>query len=335
MSSEKPPTVSVVMPVYNVERFVAEAIRSVLDQSYEDFELIIVDDGGCDGSVDICRGFHDPRIRIISQLNGGLAAARNTGIASSQGRYIALLDSDDAWATDKLARHVEHLDANPQVGASYAGSELRDAAGNALGILQLPKLGRARAKDVFCGRAILNGSSPVFRRAMLEESALPSSAPGRLCIFDESLRRSEDVECWTRLALTSRFEFEGIAGALTYYRVSASGLSADVIKQLDSWDAVFARLAPIDPAFIAAHGKEARSRELRYLARRCVQMRDRGLGLSLAWEGLRHFPLLLLLEPAKTATTLLACLLMRLLPRSGFDGVLGLLNPILAVRVAS
>jgi len=91
------PRVSVIMPVYHVEAYVGIAIQSVLNQSFTDFELIIVDDGGHDNSVAICRGFDDERIRIVSQKNRGVAGARNTGIAQARGAYIALLDSDDIW----------------------------------------------------------------------------------------------------------------------------------------------------------------------------------------------------------------------------------------------
>ena len=83
------PAISVVMPVYNVEAYVAEAIRSVLGQTMADFELIIVDDGGSDASMAICRGFADPRIRIIAQANRGLAGARNTGILAARARSIS------------------------------------------------------------------------------------------------------------------------------------------------------------------------------------------------------------------------------------------------------
>ena len=89
------PLISVVMPVFNVERYVAEAIGSVLAQSFADFELIIVDDGGKDRSMEICRSFGDPRIRIVSQANRGLAGARNSGILAARGEFVALLDSDD------------------------------------------------------------------------------------------------------------------------------------------------------------------------------------------------------------------------------------------------
>jgi glycosyltransferase involved in cell wall biosynthesis len=322
MFSTTSPAVSVVMPVYNVEAYVADAIASVLAQTYRDFELVIVDDGGSDRSLFICRSFDDPRIRIVTQANRGLAGARNTGIAQARGRYIALLDSDDVWEPRKLEFHVAHLQSDPQLGVSYSVAELIDDSGRRLGIYQRPKLGEVSARDVFCGRAISNGSTPVFRREMLEEGALPNETAGRLWCFDEALRRSEDVECWTRLALTSRFRFEALPVVLTLYRVNSSGLSADVVRQLNSWDQVCAGLARIAPAFIAAHLREARGRELRYLARRCVQIRDRGLGLTLALEAISHWPSLLWEEPIKTLSTLAACAAMRIMPQQAFARLL-------------
>ena len=113
------PRMSVVMPVYNVEAYIEEAIQSVLDQTFEDFELIVVDDGGPDSSIALARAFSDPRIRIVSQANRGLAGARNTGIAEARAAYIALLDSDDRWHRDKLLHHYVHLQANPHVDVSY------------------------------------------------------------------------------------------------------------------------------------------------------------------------------------------------------------------------
>jgi len=326
----QPPRVSVIMPVYNVAAYVGMAVRSVLEQSFTDFELIIVDDDGNDNSITICKGFEDKRIRIISQRNRGLAGARNTGIAAARGEYIALIDSDDVWTREKLAVHVAHLDSNPEVGASYGGAELIDERSRLLNIRQSPKLGRITARDVFCGRAISNGSTPVFRAALLAEAALPADSEGRVQYFDETLRRSEDVECWTRLALRSKLRFEALNGVWTCYRVNAAGLSADVIRQLQSWDDVAARIAVFAPEFVARHRPEARARELRYLARRCVVMRDRGLGWSMVKEALAACPALLWREPVKTLTTLAACAVLRVLPPRGFAVLLSVAKPSLA-----
>ncbi len=331
MDTQKNPTVSVVMPVYNVERYVTQAIRSVLDQTFADFELIVVDDGGSDDSVALCRAIADRRIRIVHQANRGLAGARNTGIAAARGEFIALLDADDAFTPEKLSLHVAHLRANPEVGVSYAGAALIDEAGHPLNMRQQPLLGRVDARNVFCGQVVQNGSIPVFRRQTLEDAALRPADTDRVWYFDETLRRSEDVECWTRIALTTTWEFAGIRGAHTLYRINGASLSADVIRQLESWECVAEKIAALAPKFVAEHGPEARARELRYLARRSFQSRDRGLAMRLAMEAMRTWPRLLLNEPAKTLTTLAACAALRLLPDRPFDTLARVLRAPVAV----
>jgi glycosyltransferase involved in cell wall biosynthesis len=107
--------VSVILPVYGVEKYIAEAVRSVLAQTFSDFELLIIDDGSPDRSVEICRQFTDSRIRIIQQQNRGLSGARNTGIRYAKGEYLAFLDGDDLWAPEKLEKQVAHLDNSPKV----------------------------------------------------------------------------------------------------------------------------------------------------------------------------------------------------------------------------
>ena len=106
------PKVSVVVPVYNVERFLAQCLDSVLAQTFEDFELICVNDGSTDSSPEILDGYasKDCRIRVINQENGGLSAARNTGMSHASGEYIAFLDSDDYLTPDMLAKTVDKAD---------------------------------------------------------------------------------------------------------------------------------------------------------------------------------------------------------------------------------
>lgn len=100
------PLVSVILCNYNYGRFIAEAIDSVLSQTYANFELIIVDDGSSDGSKQVIRSYGDPRIRTIFQENGGQAAALNSGFERTTGKFIAFLDSDDKWKSEKVAKVV-------------------------------------------------------------------------------------------------------------------------------------------------------------------------------------------------------------------------------------
>ncbi len=319
------PAISVVMPVYNVEAYVAEAIRSVLGQTMADFELIIVDDGGSDASMAICRGFADPRIRIIAQANRGLAGARNTGILAARARIIAFLDSDDRWLPEKLALHLVHLQANPDLGVSFSPSRFIDAAGRPLRLKQQPALRRITPELIFCRNPVGNGSAPVIRRSALDSVAFEHpDERGRLCFFDESLRQSEDIEMWLRLALLGRVRFEGIAPALTEYRIGGGGLSSQVVRQYQSWLGVVERVERHAAGFVASHVNRARAYQLRYLARRAVQLGDHGMALTLIRESLASSRRPLLEEPVKSLVTIAAALAGRLLGPDRFARLAGL-----------
>jgi glycosyltransferase involved in cell wall biosynthesis len=108
------PRVSVIIPVYDCERFLAEAIDSVLDQTYPPFETIVVDDGSTDRSADIARSFA-PRVRYCYQLNSGIGAARNSGADLANGELLAFLDADDRWVAEKLAKQLAAFENDPEL----------------------------------------------------------------------------------------------------------------------------------------------------------------------------------------------------------------------------
>ena len=298
------PKISVVMPIYNVEKFVGQAVQSVLDQTFTDFELICVDDGGTDTSMDIVRGFADPRIRIVCQANRGLAGARNTGIAHAKGEFVALLDSDDIWDKEKLALHFIHLMANPDVGVSYAGSRMIDCDGQVLSVAMRPKTGPISPRDIICRNPVGNGSAPVLRKSALELAVFPHpDEPTRSCWFDESFRQSEDIELWIRLAVKHSVVFAGIDSLLTDYRIIPGALSANVVKQYLSWTKMLRKLRSYAPEFVAQHGDTARAYQLRYLARRSVQLGNFELARDLMRKALGLQPRILTQEPRKTVAT--------------------------------
>lgn len=313
------PTVSVVMPVYNVEAYVAEAVLSVLSQTYTDFELIIVDDGGSDRSMEICRSFQDHRLRIVSQENRGLAGARNTGINAARSRYIAFLDSDDRWLPEKLALHVIHLDNNPDVGVSFSPSRFIDKDGCPMRLTQTPKLEGILPQDIFCRNPVGNGSAPVIRRSALDLVAYAHPEErDRVCYFDETLRQSEDIEMWLRLALAGGVRFEGIAPALTEYRIGGGGLSSQVVRQYQTWEGVVSRLSSYAGDFADKHVGRARAYQLRYLARRAVQLGDHGMAVTLLREAMASSLKPLIEEPIKTLVTVAAAFSGRLLGADRF-----------------
>ena len=109
--------ISVVIPLYNKEKQIAKTLQTVLNQTYQDFEIVIVNDGSTDGSVDEVKKFLNPRIRLINQKNGGVSAARNRGIEEAKGEYIAFLDADDVWDIEHLEVLYQLILAYPKNGA--------------------------------------------------------------------------------------------------------------------------------------------------------------------------------------------------------------------------
>ena len=313
--------VSVIMPAYKVSDTIEAAVQSVLNQSFEEFELLVVNDGCPERSGFLAADMGDDRVLVLDQANRGLAGARNTGIRKARGEYLAFLDSDDLWHPDKLAAHVHHLDTSPHLGVSYCGSLLIDQDGALIGVQQSPKLTGITPAHIFARNPVGNGSVPVIRRDVFRDIAFyaPRMMGRRVDYFDETLRQSEDIDCWLRIALQTSWQFEGIDKALTYYRVNEGGLSANIIKQFDSWQSVVRKMRVYAPKFARHHGKRACAYQLRYLSRRAARMRDRGFALKLALQAVRTDPGILAQEPAKTVTTLAAGALLRLLPERCYD----------------
>ncbi len=113
--SDKHHLVSCIIPVYNGERFLAEAIDSILSQTYKVTEIVVIDDGSTDGTPDVVRGYGN-RLRYARQTNAGKSAARNHGIRLATGEFIAFLDADDLWHSEKLARQIDRFIARPELG---------------------------------------------------------------------------------------------------------------------------------------------------------------------------------------------------------------------------
>lgn len=211
-----PPEVSIIIPCYNQGSYLAQAIRSVLAQTYKNWELIVVDDGSTDDTARLSKGFDDPRILYFHQENRGLSASRNVGIRSTSAPVIALLDSDDLWEPPYLERMLQCLNRNPDAAAAYSGYAYIDAAGNRIGApcRKVVDPGQFRRKLLFEGNWLVP-SAVVLRRQQAEEEGL----------FDESLKAVEDLDLWRRLS--ERHAFIGIGDVLVLYRVHEASMSRD------------------------------------------------------------------------------------------------------------
>ncbi|WP_170367265.1 glycosyltransferase family 2 protein [Ruegeria arenilitoris] len=307
------PQASIIVPAYNTAATLAETLASLLSQTHDDFEIIIVDDGSQDETHAIARAHAtDPKVRVIRQENRGLAGARNTGIAAARGDFVGFCDADDLWLPEKLATHVRHLQAEPDVAISYSGSAMIDEGGRLMRVRQSPRLRDVTAAHVLKRNPIGNGSAAVMRKsALLDLAYRPAFETKRDWVFDETFRQSEDIECWLRLMLTTDWQIGGVPGLLTRYRIHATGLSAALDRQLQAWERMVDKLRPLNPEFFARHEAAARAYQLRYLARRAVSNLDAHKAWELAQRSVSTSALPVIEEPAKTLTTIIAAAALR------------------------
>jgi hypothetical protein len=236
---------------------------------------------------------------------------------------IGFCDSDDVWEPSKLASHVQHLQDNQDVGVSYSGSALIDDDSNHLGQSQKPRLANIDTAHIFKRNPIGNGSSPVIRRAVFDAIAFrPALETERDWYFDETFRQSEDIECWLRIALTTDWAFEGVAGLLTKYRINANGLSASTDRQCVAWENMVTKLTPLAPEFFARHTPTARAYQFRYLARRAISDLDADRARRFLRASFKHSKRPLFEEPIKSTVTVAAALVLAVVGRQSFELIL-------------
>lgn len=213
------PIISVILPVYNGERTIQETIASVLRQTFSDFELIVINDGSQDSTLDIVKRIPDPRLKVLSYPNAGLAASRNRGIAQAVGDYIAFIDADDLWTPDKLEAQFQALQNNPHAALAYSWTDFIDESSQFIHTgSHLTVNGNAYA-HLLLVNFLENGSNPLIRQPILTQVAG----------FDESLSAAEDWDLWLRLA--ANYPFVCVPKPQILYRVSLTSMTANVTRQ--------------------------------------------------------------------------------------------------------
>ena len=212
---EAGPLLSIVIPAYNVEGYIVDAVESALGQSFTDLEVIVVDDGSTDRTAERVAAITDRRLRLIRQKNRGLSGARNSGIEAARGTYVGLLDGDDIWYSEKAERHLAVMRADRRIGLSFSYSRYIDEEGRPTGGILISKCAAPKVIDLVKRNHVGNGSTPVLRRECLDQAGP----------FNEDLRSAEDYEMWVRLLHRSGCEARLIPEALTGYRVRSSSLT--------------------------------------------------------------------------------------------------------------
>jgi len=213
-------TVGVIIPAFNAANTLPIALESVASQTFNDWQILLVDDGSTDNTAQIVAPFlqrFGPKIQYIHQENRGLPAARNTAIRASATEFLALLDADDVWLPQRLEESVKILRERPPAGLAYGGIIAIDQDGRPTGTF----IGNSRfaeghiAPQIYMRNVDLPCPTLTFRRSCLDQVGL----------FDESMRATEDRDLCLRVAL--RYEVAFVPAVIAQYRVSANSMTTD------------------------------------------------------------------------------------------------------------
>ena len=210
------PTISVIIPAYNAERTILETINSVFQQSFSDFELIVINDGSTDRTLELLNTVKDTRLKIFSYPNGGLSVARNRGIYLAQGEFMAFLDADDLWTEEKLELQLAALKQHPEAGVSYSWIYSMDEKGESCSPgLSFDFTGNVYA-PLLVNNFIVNGSNCLISRQAIESVGE----------FDPSVDGAADWDYWLRLA--AHWQFILVPKYQIFYRASSAAMSVNV-----------------------------------------------------------------------------------------------------------
>lgn len=210
------PTVSVIIPAYNAEKTILETIQSLQQQTCSDFEMVVINDGSTDRTLEILASIDDPRLKVFSYENGGLPTARNRGIERAIGQFLSFIDADDLWTADKLAAQLAALEQHPEAGAAYSWTAYIDADSHFLyNGKPVPFTGNIYPQ-LLLECFIANGSNILVRRSCI-------AAVGQ---FDPTLKSTEDWDFYLRLA--AKYPFILVPKYQILYRRSSGSMTAKV-----------------------------------------------------------------------------------------------------------
>jgi glycosyltransferase involved in cell wall biosynthesis len=212
-STKVTPLVSVVMPAFNTSLYIDDAVRSVMEQSLRDIELIIVDDGSMDGTREIAQSYAkiDGRIKVLCQEHRGLIRSLNRGCGLAMGRYIARLDSDDRAMSSRLAEQVQYIE-NQQLGLLGGGVECIDEDGNGIFTLQLPSC-REGLRDFMMLNNYIAHTTVMFRREIFDD----------LGGYRTQFKDAEDYDLFLRVG--DKYEIDNLSTIICQYRLHGGQVS--------------------------------------------------------------------------------------------------------------
>jgi glycosyltransferase involved in cell wall biosynthesis len=265
------PKISVVIPVYNGETYIRSALESVLDQTYSDFEVIVVDDGSTDRSREVIAGLKRA-VAYIYQENSGVAVARNHGFLHSRGQFIAFLDQDDRWYTNKLESQVAVLDQHPGIGITYSDVDMIDETGRVTDVQSL----RNQASVSFLRRFPEFPHPHPFPSTVLMRREIFAGAG----MFDPIFKRNchEDTELWFRIAKRNLGKFHFYPASLVQRRQHSLQGGSEWQSREDNWIVCLTKLTTL-------YGSDAKQlRTLKHMLSRSYRQRGERLIKNGDWQ---------------------------------------------------
>ena len=301
------PKVSVIIPAYNAMAFLPETLESVMKQTFTDFEVLIVNDGSSDHIVEWANQVTDPRVKLISQENQRVSAARNTGIAHAQGEYIAFLDADDLWEPTKLEKQVHCLDDKPEVGLVYTWTLLVDEQNNPTGRIFASHLEGKVWDKIIQNDVMSSGSCAMVRRCCFETVG----------VFDRNLAYAPDRDMWVRIAY--RYPFAVVKEPLLRYRQLPNSFSRNRQAMIQDLRQVIEKTfqsVPLDLLYLRNRCYATIILDLGWLA---VDEGDYKKAIHFRKQAFLHHPQVCFTE--KFVRLSLAIFMIRWFGPNGYDGV--------------
>lgn len=211
------PLISIIIPVYNGEKTIRETVLSVINQTFTEIEIVVINDGSTDSTLETISNITDPRLKVISFPNAGLSASRNRGIQLASGEYISFIDADDIWTPDKIESQFNALTQNTAAGVAYSWTDWIDESGQIIYGGGHHTFSGNVYTYLFLGDFIEGGSNVLIRRSVFDT----------IGGFNETIQYSEDWEMWLRIA--RKYEFVAVPKVQILYRISTGSMSSNVL----------------------------------------------------------------------------------------------------------
>ena len=299
------PLISVIIPLYNSEKTIKQTLESVFEQTFSDWEIIAINDGSKDSTLDILAAIEEPRLKVFSYPNGGISVSRNRGLALAQGEFIAFLDHDDLWTPDKLELQLKALQENPQAAVAYSWVDLI----NELGEFIRPHTRYSATGDVLpkqlLDSIVHTASNPLIRKKALIEVGG----------FDESILGPEDWDLFIRLA--ARYHFVAVPKVQVLFRMTASSASTNIARQETQTLKVLDRAFSLAPESLQHLKKRSFTKIYMYLTFKALEVpsgRKNGfVAARCLWIALKNDPSLLR-QPKNILVALFKIILVIMLP---------------------